>query len=213
MLVVYLLSHGGAITVVPNALQVGGHVARTAAPHQEIPAKLEVQCGKAGVLLACLDAGQALVDRKRFYRGIVRRRSHLQVHAAEEPFVIGQLPGFERGVGFGGVKEVQRTDLSRIVAPVICPRDQQESRCIGVGNNQVVAGYIHLAAFVHCAQDRAELYAGRLQAGFFGFKLLSRQSRGDPKAGVSNCLALEDHTIGGSCRGLAILRARQCRMK
>src|SRR5208337_5581758 len=68
---------GGVLTVpwrshavVPDALQVRRHGAGPAAPHQQIPAELEIKCGKAGIVLACFDPSQALIDGERFYRGI-----------------------------------------------------------------------------------------------------------------------------------------------
>ena len=51
-------------TFVPNALQVGRHGAGTTAPHQQIPAELEVECGEARIILAGLDTCQTLIYRE-----------------------------------------------------------------------------------------------------------------------------------------------------
>ena len=125
----------------------------------------------------------------------VGRRRQFQVHPAEQLLVIGQVPGSERGVRLGSASQVLRTNLSRIATAIIRRGDQQKSRCIGVGNNQIAAGDLHLAAFVHGAQDCAELHAGRLQVGFFGFEFFSRQSRVDPETGVRYGFAVENHTV------------------
>ena len=68
---------------------------------------------------------------------------------------------------------------SRIAATIIRPGDQQEGHCIGVGYDHVAAGNIHLTAFVHGAQDRAEFHARRFELVLLRLEASRDLSRGE----------------------------------
>ena len=192
---------------VPDALQVGGHGAGTAAPHQEIAAELEVERSETGIFLAFLDPGETLVDGKGLDRWIGGRRRHLQVDAAEELLVVCHVPRLEDGIRLGGAAQVASAGGGRIASAIVGRGDHDQSNRVGVGDGEIAAGDVHLSAFVDSAQDRTEFHAGRFELVGLGLQLLGSQARRDPEVGVGNRFALQDNLIGRGYGSLAILRA------
>ena len=94
MLSVYLLSHGGCVGIVPEALQIGRLPAGAAGPDQQVAAELEDAAPPATGSLPVAKCGDALVGRQFGGSGVPK----IERDAAEELLMIGDVLGAERVV-------------------------------------------------------------------------------------------------------------------
>ena len=106
MLVVYLLSHGGAMLSFQMPCKFAAIVPGRLLPISRYRPNWKYSAASPGSSWPFLTRARRSSIGRPFDRGIVGGRRHLQVHAAEEFFVVRQVPGFERGVGLGGSKQV-----------------------------------------------------------------------------------------------------------
>jgi hypothetical protein len=147
--------------MIPLALEVGSHRARTAAGDQKVTAKLKIQSFEIEISRAFLHALQSLIDRdgtQAFICG--RRRSSrrkIQSHAPKEPLMIPHVGGAKLSERFVGARQIFSTAGRRVAGAKLGGRGEQKRRGVCALHKDFISVNVEATASRENLQFAAEL--------------------------------------------------------
>ena len=136
-------------------------------------------------------AQEHIADHQHFFR-----RVHLEVHAAEEVLVVGDVLLAQDFIGTGRRPEIARTGRGKVLLAIVGGGHDRESHAVGRGHVETAAGVFHVAAGVfhvaagafHVAAGAFHVAAGAFHVAAGAFHVAAGKSRfhlgPEPDSGV-----------------------------